>query len=104
MTEAAVEIAATPAVVTRISATLPDDFATLPAEQQVSTILAGFNAVRAGDPLGRVCRNPTTGEIAHRVDEDGLHRWRVSPPDAPFYRIDEPTLPKWDVLYEGETA
>lgn len=91
-----------PNTVARISKQIPDEeWQAMSRDEQIASVLTGANAVRAGDPVGKVCRNPETGEVAHRVEEDGLHRWRISPPDAPIYRNDESTLPGWDVLYEG---
>lgn len=90
-----------PNTVARIVKQVPDEeWQAMSRDEQTATVLTGVNAVRGGDPLGKVCRNSTTGEIAHRVDDDGVHRWRVSPPDAPIYTSDESTMPGWDVLYE----
>lgn len=90
----------TPDVITRISAQIPEEeWQAMSRDEQISSVLTGMNTVREGDPLGRVCRNAQTGEVAHRIDDGGLHRWRISPPDAPVYTIDEPTLPGWDILY-----
>lgn len=88
-------IEATPDVVSRISKMFPDM-----TDEQVTQVLTGFNAVREGDPLGRVCRNSETGEVAHRVDENGLHRWRISPPGGGAYNNDEPNLPGWDIVFD----
>jgi hypothetical protein len=92
------KIEATPAVVTRISEAMGPDV----SDEDVTSFLAALNSVRAGDPLGRVCRSPRSGEVAHRVNDGGLHRWRISPPDAPIYTNDEPNLPGWDIIYDPE--
>jgi hypothetical protein len=68
-------------------------------EEQVHRVLEAWNHVRAGDPVGTVRRGPA-GEIAHRVDHEGVHLWRVSAPDGSQYNDLQPTLP-WPELSEG---
>lgn len=58
----------------------------------VVAVLAAYRAILSGDPLGVIRRNPETGEIAHRVNQDGLHMWRISHQDGTQYNDLQPTL------------
>lgn len=66
--------------------------------EQVHAVLAAWNHVREGDPVGVVRRDEATGAIAHRVDDHGVHIWRISAPDGDQYNDLEPTL-AWPVIY-----
>ena len=69
-------------------------------EDQVGTVLAAWNEIREGDPPGTVRRDEKTGAIAHRVDADGVHLWRVSDPRGELYNDMQPTL-SWPVIHEA---
>lgn len=90
-------VAATPQVVSQISQSLGEDF----TDEQVNMVLAAWNAARAGDPVGTVKRDPGTGAVAHRVDADGVHMWKVTAPDGTQYNDMQPTLP-WESIIEVE--
>jgi hypothetical protein len=65
---------------------------------QVAAVLAAYNNVMAGDPVGTLRRDPETGAIAMRANVDGLHMWRVSSPDGNQYNDLQPTLNGWDKI------
>ena len=88
------DLKSTPEIVRQIM----DSLATLDlTEEQVSSVLATWNHLREGDPIGMVRRDPDTGSVAHRVSAEGVHIWRVSRPDGEQYNDMQPTLP-WPVL------
>ncbi|ASR85528.1 minor tail protein [Mycobacterium phage Krueger] len=89
------EIEATPEVVKVISQHLGDQA----TDEQVAAILAAWNNVKGGDPVGMVRRDPETGKVAHRVDALGVQQWRVSGPDGEQYNDLQGTLP-WPVLHD----
>lgn len=90
-------ISRTPDVVAQIAQRLSDMNLT---EEQVDSVLATWNHLREGDPLGTVRRDEKTGAIAHRVDADGVHLWRVSDPRGELYNDMQPTL-SWPVIHEA---
>jgi hypothetical protein len=59
---------------------------------QVAAVFTAYKNITGGDPLGTIRKNPETGEIAHRVNSEGLHLWRVSHPDGTQYNDLQPTL------------
>ncbi|AKF15204.1 minor tail protein [Mycobacterium phage ShedlockHolmes] len=72
-------------------------------EEQVANVIAAWNAVKAGDPVGMVRRDPDTGKVAHRVEAVGVQQWRVSAPGGDQYSDLQPTLP-WPVLFDPSAA
>lgn len=88
----------TPQVASAITAHLGDTGLTA---EQVAQVLGAYNAVRAGDPVGTIARNPETGAVAHRVVEAGVHLWRCSHPDGTQWSDLSATLPGWDILDGG---
>lgn len=84
-----------PAVVHHISKLLDDV-----TPDQIRAVLGAWNAAREGDPVGMVRREPETGAVAHRVDADGLHLWRVSLPNGEQYNDMQPVL-NWPVIAEA---
>lgn len=70
-------------------------------EEQISQVLAVHSAVTYGDPLGMVRRDPESGRVAHRVEEQpsAIQMWRVTSPDGEQYNDMEATL-NWPVLYD----
>jgi hypothetical protein len=64
---------------------------------QVAAVLSAYCAILDGDPVGTIRRNPDTGELAVRVNADGLHLWRVSHPQGGQYNDLQPTLP-WPTI------
>ena len=62
---------------------------------QVGAVLAAREAILDGDPVGTIKRGPD-GEIAVRVNDNGLHLWRVTVPDGTLYNDLQPSLP-WPV-------
>ncbi|ALF00458.1 minor tail protein [Mycobacterium phage BoostSeason] len=89
------EIDNTPEVVAAITQHLGEDM----SAEQVANVLAAWNNVRGGDPVGMVRRDEDTGKIAHRVNAHGVQQWRVSAPDGEQYNDLQPTLP-WPVLFD----
>jgi hypothetical protein len=69
---------------------------------QVAAVLAAREAIIDGDPIGTI-RQGTQGEIAVRVDDQGMHIWRVTCPDGTLYNNLEPTMNgDWKVIKQGE--
>ena len=90
------EIEVTDTVVTMISGHLPDV-----SEQQVAAVLTTWNNIQDGDPLGTVRRETSTGNIAHRVAQDGVHMWHITAPDGSRWNDLSPTL-TWPVIHQPE--
>jgi hypothetical protein len=67
-------------------------------EEQVHAVLDSWNALRVGDPVGTIRRDAATGAIAHRVDLDGVHLWRISNPDGSQHNDMAATLPDWEQI------
>lgn len=68
---------------------------------QVAAVLAAREAILDGDPVGTVKQGPA-GEIAVRVNDEGMHIWRVSCPDGTIYNNLEPTMfGDWVTIKEG---
>jgi hypothetical protein len=67
---------------------------------QIRAVLAAWNNVREGDPVGTVRRQAETGAVAHRVDAAGIHLWRVSLPNGEQYNDMQPVL-NWPVIVEA---
>lgn len=61
-------------------------------QAQVAAVLAAHQAILEGDPVGTIKKGPGN-EIAVRVNDQGLHMWRVTCPDGTFYNNTEPSLP-----------
>lgn len=91
-------VATTPAVADAIASQLGETGLTA---EQIAQVLGAYNAVRAGDPLGTILRNPETGAVAHRVLDDGVHIWRCSGPDGIVWNELSPTLPGWETVVRG---
>lgn len=65
--------------------------------EKVAAVLAAWQSIREGDPIGTVRRCPDTGGIAHRVSVEGVHMWRVSMPDGSQHNDLQPTL-RWPIV------
>jgi hypothetical protein len=96
------DVTPTPAVVQAITSHLGESAGI--TGEQVNLVLNAWNAVKTGDPVGTIVKDPATGAIAHRVDSDGVHMWRVSAPDGTQWADLSPTLPGWDVLVPGTAS
>ena len=83
----------TEAVVTTISEQCPEV-----TDEHVAMVLAAWNSVLTGEPVGTVKRDPVTGSFAVRVSEDGVHKWKVTGSDGALWSDMQPTLPGWTVL------
>jgi hypothetical protein len=68
---------------------------------QVAAVLAAFNHVLGGDPVGTMRRDQESGAVALRMNADGLHLWRINHPNGDYYNDLAPTL-AWPVLHEPE--
>jgi hypothetical protein len=76
------------------------------SEEQIHAMMIAWNDHNQGEPVGTVKRDPATGLIAHRVEHNGLHLWRVTSPDdktsavvgAAQYNDQQPTL-AWVTLW-----
>lgn len=64
---------------------------------QTGAVLAARDAIVGGAPPGAVLKGPN-GEIAHRVNDKGVHVWRVSCIDGTEYNDTQPTLEGWTPL------
>lgn len=58
----------------------PESLAGMSPEAIVALVLEGVNAAQAGDPLGMVRRDPATGTVYVRVNDGGVHKWRIVNP------------------------
>jgi hypothetical protein len=65
--------------------------------EQVAAVIAAWHAIHDGDPVGTVRRDPETGAVGIRVEDQGYHLWRVTVPNGEFYNDLQPTLP-WPEL------
>lgn len=82
-------------VVAAVSAQLSDvDDAT------VAAVLAAWNAIKEGSPLGTIVTDPS-GSVAVRVSDNGVHMWRVTAADGSTWSDMQPTLAGWTVVKEG---
>lgn len=88
----------TETVISTVSNQLPDM-----TDEQVQQVIQAWNAVRQGDPVGTVRRNPETRQVAHRVSVDGVHLWRVSAESGEQYNDMVPTMP-WPVIVEPDAT
>lgn len=61
--------------------------------EQITAVLAAANAATAGEAVGTVLRDDTTGAVAVRVDQHGVHQWRVMALDGATWNDMQPTLP-----------
>lgn len=96
---------------TETQSTSPDSLADTIANQiegltgeQVASVLAAWNTVTSGDPLGTVLRDSVSKAVAHRVSRDGVYMWHVSAPDAGSWFDTQPTLAGWDTLFRPVDA
>jgi hypothetical protein len=65
---------------------------------QAAAVLSAFKNIVGGDPAGTMRRDPETGAMALRVNDNGLMMWRVSVPSTgEQYNDTQPTLP-WPIL------
>lgn len=65
------------------------------AEQLVNRAIVAYTAIYEGEELGTV-RRSATGDIAQRVDVDGLHQWQVMYAKGGFGFDKRPSLPDWE--------
>lgn len=59
-----------------VAATPPGQ--SVPAEQIINAVLAAYNYVQAGDPVGMIRKDPETGATAVREMVDGVPKWSVT--------------------------
>lgn len=59
---------------------------------QVAAVLAAREMILDGDPVGTIMKGQN-GEIAVRVNDNGMHMWRVTSPDGTIYNDTQPKLP-----------
>jgi hypothetical protein len=83
------EITASDDTIAAIAKLLGEDV----SKEQIGQVLSAWNNTLGGDPVGTLRRDPESGGVAHRVDADGVHLWRVSFPDGNQYNDLQPTLP-----------
>ena len=98
------KVEATPAAVERIKNQLPDDFATLPPDQQIATFIDKLNAVRDGAALKTTMINHATEQVAYRCRVDGMvDRWEIIGVDGHRSSSEESQLRTdlgWEMLYD----
>jgi hypothetical protein len=69
---------------------------------QVAAVLAAREAILDGDPVGTIRQGPA-GEIAVRVNDNGLHLWRVNCPDGSQYNDLQPSMhAEWKIIQGGK--
>lgn len=49
--------------------------------EQINAVITAWNTVREGDDISTVRRDPTSGKVYVRVNDDGVHKWRVVDPN-----------------------
>lgn len=87
------EIEITEPIIETISDQLPEV-----STEQVAMVLAAWNTITGGDPLGTVRLDPATGSLAMRLSDNGVHKWRVTAPDGGTWFDMSPTLNGWNIL------
>lgn len=87
------EIEITEPIIETISDQLPEV-----TTEQVAMVLAAWNTILSGDPLGTVRIDPATGSIALRLSDSGVHKWRVTATDGGTWFDMSPTLSGWTLL------
>lgn len=58
---------------------------------QIRTTIAAINLATTGDPIGTV-RLGANGELAQRINLNGVPMWRITTPDGQFWNDMQPTL------------
>lgn len=82
-------------LVTVVSAQLEDL-----SDAQVTQVLTALNFVYEGPPVGTIMQNTETGEVAHRVTENGVIIWRVTGTNGEAWGAHPPVLPgNWTTLF-----
>jgi hypothetical protein len=71
--------------------------------EQVNSVIAAWNHLRNGDPVGMVRYDEATGACAHRVEADGVQLWRVTQVDGTLYNDHQTTL-KWPIIFNPPQA
>lgn len=72
---------------------------------QVTRVLTALNFVYEGPAVGTVLQNPDTGEIAHRISENGVITWRVTKPNGEVWGAHPAILPgNWTTLYTPDAV
>lgn len=69
-------------------------------EEQVRAVLTALEVIRDGASVGTVVQDPSSGAVACRVVEDGVHLWKVTALDGGEWRDMQPRLKGWKVLVE----
>lgn len=85
----------TETIVTTISEQCPEV-----TDEHVAMVLTAWNNVLNGDPLGTIKLEPGTGNLALRVSEDGIHKWKVTAPDGGTWSDMQPVLPGWTTIHK----
>jgi len=67
--------------------------------EQVAAVLAAYWAIHEGDPVGTIRRDEATGAVGIRVEDNGMHLWRVSTPLGEQYNDLQPKL-AWPIIHE----
>lgn len=96
MTEPAPEpdpIPVTDTIVATISAQCPEV-----TDEHVAMVLEAWNTVLNGEPVGTIKLDPESGNLARRVNENGIHQWKITAPDGGMWSDMSPTLPGWTKL------
>lgn len=67
-------------------------------DEHVAMVLQAWNAVVNGEPVGTIKLDPSTGNLARRVSENGIHQWKITAADGGMWSDMQPTLPGWTKL------
>lgn len=86
-----------PELVSHVNALVADEELT---DEQVNRVIVAYLAVHSGEPVGTVVRQGST--LAQRIDQDGVHIWRVMNSDGSLTFDTRPTLEGWDVVSRPE--
>lgn len=84
------EIEVTETVIAAVSEQCPEV-----TTEQVAMVLTAWNVILEGEPVGTIKQDPATGNLAIRVSEDGIHKWKVTSPAGGQWSDLQSTLPGW---------
>lgn len=73
--------------VQRVNAMTPGEI----SPDQILTVIAAINHASTGDPVGTVRLGPA-GELAQRINLNGVDQWQITKPDGARWYDLEPTL------------
>lgn len=76
----------------------PDKAAKI-VKEVVNRSIVAYQTIHEGEPLGTVRRNKETGDVAQRVDIDGIHKWQVMYARGGNGYDMRRSLPDWELVF-----